>query len=51
MAYNIIFYEKQDGTSEIWDFSESLRHKSVTTMIMYYFIHFVKNLTKHRVGK
>lgn len=31
MAYNIIFYEKQDGTSEIWDFLENLRHKSLTS--------------------
>lgn len=31
MAYNIIFYEIQDGTSEIWDFLESLRHKSIAS--------------------
>lgn len=31
MAYNIIFYEKQDGTSKIWDFLENLRHKSLTS--------------------
>ena len=31
MAYNIIFYEKQDGTSQIWDFLENLRHKSSTS--------------------
>lgn len=31
MAYNIIFYEKQNGVSEIWDFLENLRHKSLTS--------------------
>ncbi len=28
MAYKIIFYEKQTGESEIWDFIENLRIKS-----------------------
>lgn len=31
MAYNIIFYEHQDGTSQIWDFLENLRHKALTS--------------------
>ena len=30
MAYNIIFYEKENGKSEIWDFLENLRKKSAT---------------------
>lgn len=30
MAYNIIFYENKNGKSEIWDFLEELRTKSVT---------------------
>lgn len=30
MAYNIIFYEKEDGESEIWNFLEDLRYKAVT---------------------
>lgn len=29
MAYNIIFYEKQNGESELWDFLETLRQKSM----------------------
>lgn len=28
MAYNIIFYEKENGKSEIWNFLEELRKKS-----------------------
>lgn len=28
MAYNIIFYEKENGESEIWNFLETLRYKS-----------------------
>ena len=28
MAYNIIFYERENGKSEIWDFLEMLRKKS-----------------------
>ena len=28
MAYNIIFYEKQNGECEIWEFLEELRTKS-----------------------
>ena len=28
MAYEIIFYEKENGNSEIWDFLEALREKS-----------------------
>ena len=28
MTYNIIFYEKENGKSEIWDFLEKLRKKS-----------------------
>lgn len=30
MAYNIIFYEKKDGSSEILDYLENLRKKSAT---------------------
>ena len=30
MAYNIIFYEKQNGESELWNFLEKLRKKSAT---------------------
>lgn len=30
MAYNIIFYEKKNGESEMWDFLEHLRQKSLT---------------------
>ena len=30
MAYNIIFYEKSNGKSEIWNFLEELRKKSAT---------------------
>ena len=30
MSYNIIFYETSKGKSEIWDFLETLRKKSVT---------------------
>lgn len=30
MAYNIIFYEKENGESEIWNFLEKLRKKSAT---------------------
>ena len=30
MAYNIIFYEKSNGTSELWNFLESLRKKANT---------------------
>ena len=30
MTYKIIFYEKENGESEIWDFLENLRKKSHT---------------------
>ena len=30
MTYNIIFYEKENGESEIWNFLENLRKKSAT---------------------
>lgn len=30
MAYNIVFYEKQNGESELWNFLEKLRKKSTT---------------------
>ena len=30
MAYDIIFYEKENGKSEVWDFLETLRLKSAT---------------------
>ncbi|MBQ7954769.1 MAG: type II toxin-antitoxin system RelE/ParE family toxin [Lachnospiraceae bacterium] len=30
MTYKIIFYEKENGKSEIWDFLEKLRKKSIT---------------------
>lgn len=30
MAYNIIFYERENGKSEIWDLLEKLRKKSNT---------------------
>ena len=30
MAYNIIFYEKQNGKSDVFDFLENLRKKSAT---------------------
>ncbi|MBO5336498.1 MAG: type II toxin-antitoxin system RelE/ParE family toxin [Lachnospiraceae bacterium] len=30
MAYNIIFYENENGKSEIWNFLENLRKKSAT---------------------
>ena len=30
MAYNIVFYEKQNGESELWNFLEKLRKKSST---------------------
>lgn len=29
MAYEIIFYERENGKSEIWNFLEDLRQKSV----------------------
>lgn len=28
MGYNIEFYEKQNGESEVWNFLETLRSKS-----------------------
>ena len=28
--YNIEFYEKSDGTSELWDFMEDLRQRAQT---------------------
>lgn len=31
MAYNILFYEKENGDSEIWNFLEKLRKKSATS--------------------
>lgn len=31
MAYNIIFYEKKDGSIPIWDFLENLRTKALTS--------------------
>ena len=31
MAYNIIFYEKDNGVSEVWTFLENLRKKSATS--------------------
>ena len=31
MAYNIVFYEKQNGDSELWNFLEKLRKKSTTS--------------------
>lgn len=31
MAYDIIFYEKRDGTAPVWDFLENLRTKSFTS--------------------
>lgn len=31
MAYNIIFYEKKNGESEVWNFLETLRQKSSTS--------------------
>ena len=31
MIHNIIFYEKENGQSEIWDFLETLRLKSSTS--------------------
>ena len=31
MAYNIVFYEKQNGESELWNFLEKLRKKSATS--------------------
>lgn len=30
MAYQIIFYEKENGKSQVWDFLEELRKKSAT---------------------
>lgn len=30
MAYNIIFYEKSNGESQVWNFLEELRKKSST---------------------
>ena len=30
MAYNIIFYEKTNGDSEVWNFLEDLRKKAAT---------------------
>ncbi len=30
MAYDIIFYEKENGESEVWEFLETLRLKSAT---------------------
>ena len=62
MAYNIIFYEKENGESEIWDFLEKLRCKSVNSkdariqynQILLYMellknngTHLPKNITKH----
>lgn len=29
MPYQIIFYEKSNGKSDVWDFLEQLRHKSM----------------------
>ena len=31
MIHNIIFYEKENGQSEIWDFLETLRKKALTS--------------------
>ena len=31
MAYNILFYEKENGESEVWNFLEKLRKKSSTS--------------------
>ena len=31
MAYNIVFYEKQNVESELWNFLEKLRKKSTTS--------------------
>ena len=62
MAYNIIFYEKKNGESEMWDFLEHLRQKSLTNkdariqykqMILYIELlqengtHLPNNVTKH----
>ena len=62
MAYNIIFYEKENGESEIWDFLEKLRCKSVNSkdariqynQILLYMellknngTHLPQNITKH----
>ena len=30
MKYNIIFYEKKNGESELWNFLEKLRSKSTS---------------------
>lgn len=31
MAYNIIFYERENGKSDVWNFLEALRKKSSTS--------------------
>lgn len=31
MAYNIIFYEKENGESQVWNFLEELRKKTATS--------------------
>ena len=31
MAYNIIFYEKENGDSDIWNFLEKLRKRAHTS--------------------
>ena len=31
MAYNIVFYEKPNGESELWNFLEKLRKKAATS--------------------
>jgi phage-related protein len=31
MAYNIIFYERENGKSDVWNFLEALREKSFTS--------------------
>ena len=66
MAYNIIFYEKQNGKSEVFDFLENLRIKSSTSkdarqiasftftaimILMFSYTAFVKNQRKLHVVK
>ena len=44
MKYNIIFYEKKNGESELWNFLEKLRTKSLSdkdARIQYKQMHFL----------
>jgi hypothetical protein len=53
-VYTVEFYETADGKSELWDFLEDLREKSVKSKdarIQHKQISFAKNLKKHPSAK